>query len=144
MRLGALFIAVCMVVIAASAGATMYLGFGFSGAEAIIVALAVLTALGLYNIFSSRMGVRSMVGSQLGELSRGNFELARQVNEISRRLSTVEGRVESAQQRARAAVDPLAVEISELSTLVRQLAETVATHETRFNEAAKSATAPAA
>src|SRR5262245_39848344 len=144
MRLGALFIAVCMVVIAASAGATMYLGFGFSGAEAIIVALAVLTALGLYNIFSSRMGVRSMVGSQLGELSRSNFELARQLNEISRRLSTVEGRVESAQQRARAAVDPLAVEISELSTLVRQLAETVATYETRFNEVARSATTPAA
>ena len=31
MRLGAIFVAVCMVVIAASAGATVYLGFGFSG-----------------------------------------------------------------------------------------------------------------
>ena len=137
MRLGAVFIAVCIVVIAASAGATVYLGFGFSGTEAIIVALAVLTALGLYNTFSTRLGVRSAVGSQLSDLSRSNFELARQVNEIGRRLSGVEGRVESAQQRARAAIDPLAVEISELGTLVRQLAETVATYEARFDELAK-------
>ena len=144
MRLGAVFIAVCIVVVAASAGATVYLGFGFSGTEAIIVALAAMTALGLYYTFSNRLGVRSAVGSQLSELSRSNFELARQVNEISRRLSGVEGRVESAQQRARAAVDPLAVEISELGTLVRQLAETVATYEARFDELAKAAaTAPA-
>ena len=49
MRLGAIFVAICMVVIAASAGATVYLGFGFSATEAIIVALSVLTALGLYS-----------------------------------------------------------------------------------------------
>jgi cyclic-di-GMP phosphodiesterase TipF (flagellum assembly factor) len=142
MRLGAVFIAVCMVVIAACAGATVYLGFGFTGTEAIIVALSVLTALGLYNTFSTRMGVRSMVGSQLSELSRSNFELARQMNDLSRRLSAVEGRVEGVQHRARAAIDPLAVEISELGTLVRQLAETVANYEARFGEAAQSAPAP--
>jgi cyclic-di-GMP phosphodiesterase TipF (flagellum assembly factor) len=141
MRLGAIFIVVCMVVIAASAGATVYLGFGFTGTEAIIVALSVLTALGLYNTFSARVGVRSMVGGQISELSRSNFELARQMNDLGKRLSAVEGRVEGVQHRARAAIDPLAVEISELGTLVRQLAETVATYETRFGEAAKAHTA---
>ncbi|MBX9777405.1 MAG: EAL domain-containing protein [Xanthobacteraceae bacterium] len=143
MRLGAIFIVACMVVIAASAGATVYLGFGFTGTEAIIVALSVLTALGLYNTFSTRMGVRSMVGSQLSELSRSNFELARQMNDLGKRLSAVEGRVEGVQHRARAAIDPLAVEISELGTLVRQLAETVATYEARFGDAAKAPTAAA-
>ena len=143
MRLGAIFVVVCMVVIAASAGATVYLGFGFTGTEAIIVALSVATALGLYNTFSTRMGVRSMVGSQLSELSRSNFELARQMNDLGKRLSAVEGRVEGVQHRARAAIDPLAVEISELGTLVRQLAETVATYETRFGEAANVQAAPA-
>jgi cyclic-di-GMP phosphodiesterase TipF (flagellum assembly factor) len=142
MRLGAIFIVVCMVVIAACAGATVYLGFGFTGTEAIIIALSVLTALGLYNTFSTRMGVRSMVGSQLSELSRSNFELARQMNDLSRRLSAVEGRVEGVQHRARAAIDPLAVEISELGTLVRQLAETVANYEARFGEAAQFAPSP--
>ena len=95
MRLGAVFIAICMVVIAASAGATVYLGFGFSATEAIIVALSVLTALGLYGTVATRLGVRSMVGSQLGDLSRSNFELARQVTELSRRLSGVEGRMDT-------------------------------------------------
>jgi cyclic-di-GMP phosphodiesterase, flagellum assembly factor TipF len=143
MRLGAIFVVVCMVVIAASAGATVYLGFGFTGTEAVIVALSVATALGLYNTFSTRMGVRSMVGSQLSELSRSNFELARQMNDLGKRLSAVEGRVEGVQHRARAAIDPLAVEISELGTLVRQLAETVATYETRFGEVANAQTANA-
>jgi cyclic-di-GMP phosphodiesterase, flagellum assembly factor TipF len=141
MRLGAIFVAICMVVIAASAGATVYLGFGFSATEAIIVALSVLTALGLYGTVATRLGVRSMVGSQLGELSRSNFELARQVTELSRRLSGLEGRMDTVQHRARAATDPLAVEISELSTLVRQLAETVATYEARFDDMAEAVAA---
>jgi cyclic-di-GMP phosphodiesterase TipF (flagellum assembly factor) len=139
MRLGAVFVAVCMVVIAASAGATVWLGFGFSGAEAIIVALAVLTALGLYNTVATRVGVRTAVGSQLGDLSRSNFELARQLTELTRRVGAAESRIEGAQARARAAMDPLSVEISELGTLVRQLAETVATYETRFGDIAKPA-----
>jgi len=144
MRLGAIFVAICMALVAASAGATVYLGFGFSATEAIIAALSVLTALGLYGTVATRLGVRSMVGSQLGELSRSNFELARQATELSRRLSAVEGRMDTVQHRARAATDPLAVEISELSTLVRQLAETVATYETRFADMAKAAAAPPA
>ena len=129
MRLGTVFIVACMVVIAASAGALLYLGFGFSGMEAVVVGLAVLTALGLYTTVSTRSGVRSAVGSQLGDLSRSNFELARQVNDLNRRIAGVESRADVAQARARAAIDPLAVEISELGTLVRQLAETVATYE---------------
>jgi cyclic-di-GMP phosphodiesterase TipF (flagellum assembly factor) len=141
MRLRAVFIAICVVVIAASAGATAYLGFGFAGTEAVIVALSVLTALGLYKTVATRMGVRAVVGSQLGDLSRSNFELSRQVTELSRRLAGVEGRVDTAQHRARAAIDPLAVEISELGTLVRQLAETVATYEAKFVDIAKSAPA---
>ena len=136
MRLGTVFIVACMVVIAASAGALLYLGFGFSGMEAMVVGLTVLTGLGLYTTVSSRSGVRSAVGSQLGDLSRSNFELARQVNDLNRRIAGVESRVDVAQARARAAIDPLAVEISELGTLVRQLAETVATYEARFGEIA--------
>ena len=102
--------------------------------ESVIVALAVLTALGLYNTVSTRLGVRAVVGSQLDDLSRGNADLARQVAEMGRRLAALEGRMDSVQNRARAATDPLAVEIGELGTLVKQLAETVAAHEARFSE----------
>ena len=135
MRPGAIFVAVCMVLIAASAGATIYLGFGFTIPESAIVALAVLTALGLYNTVSTRLGVRAVVGSQLNDLSRGNADMARQLAELGRRLAAIEGKVEGAVDRARAATDPLAIELGELGTLVKQLAETVAQHETAIAEA---------
>jgi cyclic-di-GMP phosphodiesterase TipF (flagellum assembly factor) len=137
MRFGAFFISICMLLIAGSAGATAYLGFGFAPTEAITVALAVLTALVLYNMFSTRLGVRAVVGSQLTDISRGNADMARQVAEIGRRLAAVEGRVESALTRTRAAAEPLAVEIGDLGTLVRQLAESVAAHETKLTEIAQ-------
>ncbi|MEA2907128.1 MAG: cyclic-di-GMP phosphodiesterase, flagellum assembly factor TipF [Alphaproteobacteria bacterium] len=130
MRLGAIFIAVCMVLIAASAGAVVYLVFGFNISEAVTVAVAVLTALGLYNTVSTRVGVRAVVGSQLRDLARGSADMARQVAEMGRRLAALESRVETTLDKTRAATDPLAVEIGELGTLVKQLAETVAAHET--------------
>jgi cyclic-di-GMP phosphodiesterase TipF (flagellum assembly factor) len=75
MRLGALFVAVCMTVIAASTGTVVYFGYGFTGADAIIVGIAALTALALYNAVSTQANVRSVVGPQLAELSRGSGDL---------------------------------------------------------------------
>src|SRR5436305_1324899 len=76
MRLGAIFVAVCMTVIAVSAGAVVYYAYGFTGADAIMVAISALTALALYNTVSTRMNVKSVVGPQLTELSRGSADLA--------------------------------------------------------------------
>jgi cyclic-di-GMP phosphodiesterase TipF (flagellum assembly factor) len=134
MRLGPFFVAFCIVVIAASAGAVVYFGLGFALTDAIIVAVAVLTALALYNTVSSRLNVRAVVGSQLADLSRGTADLARQVAEIGRRLATVESKLERTMARGEGSSEPLAGEISELGTLVNQLAETVALHEALFNE----------
>jgi cyclic-di-GMP phosphodiesterase TipF (flagellum assembly factor) len=134
MRLGALFVAVCMTVIAASAGAVVYFAYGFTGADAIIVAIAALTALALYNAVSTRMNVRSVVGPQLTELSRGGADLARQIAEMGRRLAVVESRLERTLAKGEATIEPLAGEISELGTLVDQLAETVANHATQLTE----------
>jgi cyclic-di-GMP phosphodiesterase TipF (flagellum assembly factor) len=47
---------------------------------------------------------------------------------MSRRLAAVESRVEGAVNKARGAVDPIAAEIGELGGLVRQIADTVASH----------------
>jgi cyclic-di-GMP phosphodiesterase TipF (flagellum assembly factor) len=134
MRLGAIFIAVCMTVIAASAGAVVYFGYGFTGADAIVVAIAALTALALYNAVSTRMNVRSVVGPHLTELSRGGADLARQLAEMGRRLAALEARVERSLTKGEATIEPLAVEISELGALVDQLAETVASHQTQLSE----------
>jgi cyclic-di-GMP phosphodiesterase, flagellum assembly factor TipF len=141
MRLGAIFVAVCMVIIAGSAGATLYFYLGVSASEAATVGVATLTALALYNAVSTRIGLRTAVGRQLADLSRGVAELARQVAEMGRRLPAMEGKVETALDRTREVTDPLAAEIGELGTLVKQLAETVAAHQTAIDALARGAAA---
>jgi cyclic-di-GMP phosphodiesterase TipF (flagellum assembly factor) len=127
-RIGVIFVAICMVVIAGSLGAVLYLGFEVDIRTSAIVALATLTGMALYNTVSGRLRDRADLGDQIGDLSRGTTDLARQVGEISRRLNVLEGRVDKAAERARGTVDPIAAEIGELGTLVRQIAETVASH----------------
>ena len=128
-RLGATFVAVCVVLIAASFGAVAYLYFGLSGAEASILALAALTGLALYNTVTARLRDRTDIGSQIADLSRGGADLARQVAEMGRRVAAIEGKVEGSLNKARTIADPLAAELGELGTLVKQLAETVAAHD---------------
>src|SRR5262245_41393072 len=144
MRLGAIFVAVCMVIIAGSAGAIVYFYLGVGASEAATVGVATLTALALYNTVSTRIGMRTAVARQLADLSRGVAELARQVAEMGRRLPAVESKADNAVDRAREVTDPLAAEIGELGTLVKQLAETVAAHQTAIDTLARApAAAPA-
>ena len=137
MRLAALFVALCMVLIAGSAGAASYFALGFRPAEAVLVAVAILTALSIYNTVAGRMGMRSVVSTQLRDLSRGCAEMARHIAETERGLAALEKRVAGTLDKTRAATDPLANEIGELSLLVRQLADTVAAHEAILTEAAR-------
>jgi cyclic-di-GMP phosphodiesterase, flagellum assembly factor TipF len=127
-RISAIFIAACVVLIAASAGAVLYLGFGVDASTSAIVALAALTGMALFNSVSNRLRDRADLGDQIADLSRGTADLARQVAEISRRLNATEAKIASPTQRARAANDPLATEIGELGALVKQVAQTVASH----------------
>jgi cyclic-di-GMP phosphodiesterase TipF (flagellum assembly factor) len=127
-RISAIFIAGCVVLIAASAGAVLYLGFGVDARASAIVALAALTGMALFNSVSNRLRDRSDLGDQIADLSRGTADLARQVAEISRRLNVAEAKIASPTHRARAANDPLATEIGELGALVKQIAQTVASH----------------
>ena len=95
-RISTIFIAICMVLVAASLGLVLYSVAGISGSESAIVALTALTFLILYNAVSMRLRDRSDVGGQIADLSRGTADLARQVAEFGRRLAAVEGRVVSA------------------------------------------------
>ncbi len=131
-RIGAIFIALCMVLIAASLGAVLYLRLGFSAPDAGLAALAVLTVLALYNAVSGRRRDRIVMNDQLASLARGSGDLARQLAEFSRRLAAVEDKTGASATGAsstKGAGQPLAAEIEELSRLVRQLAESVAQHE---------------
>jgi cyclic-di-GMP phosphodiesterase TipF (flagellum assembly factor) len=136
LRLGAIFIVLCMVVIAASAGAALYLLVGLHATESMIVGIAVLTGLAIYNAATTRMRDRADLGAQIADLSRGTADLARQVAELARKTAEFETQhtaiVDGAAEKARAATEPVAAEVGELGTLVKQLAETVALHELKF------------
>ncbi|HEY9452564.1 MAG TPA: EAL domain-containing protein, partial [Bradyrhizobium sp.] len=95
-RISTIFIAICMVLLAASLGLVLHTMAGFNSSEAAIVALTALTFLILYNAVSMRLRDRSDVGGQIADLSRGTADLARQVAEFGRRLAAVEGRLVSA------------------------------------------------
>ncbi|WP_234685425.1 EAL domain-containing protein [Bradyrhizobium monzae] len=128
-RISTIFIAICMVLVAASLGLVLYAVAGISGTESAIVALTALTFLILYNAVSMRLRDRSDVGGQIADLSRGTADLARQVAEFGRRLAAIEGRVASSNSTNSDRVQSVIGEINELGGLVKQLAATVSTHE---------------
>jgi cyclic-di-GMP phosphodiesterase TipF (flagellum assembly factor) len=134
-RISTIFVAICMVLVAASLGLVLYSVAGISGSESAIVALTALTFLILYNAVSMRLRDRSDVGGQIADLSRGTADLARQVAEFGRRLALVEGRVVSANSANADRVQSVAGEINELGVLVQQLAVSVANHDDMLSSA---------
>ena len=150
MRIGAIFIASCMVLIAASFGAVLYLRLGFSASDSALVGLGLLTVLALYNAVTGRRRDRAVVNDQVASLARGSGDLARQVAEFGRRLAALEERISNLGAlgalggigNAPQAEQPLAGEIEELSRLVRQLADTVAQHELALSAARSSPSVP--
>lgn len=136
LRLGAIFVVVCMVLIAASAGAALYLLVGLRAQESMIIAISILTGLAIYNATNNRLRDRANLAAQIADLSRGCADLARQVAEVGRRTAALETQGDQiasvAVNQARLATESFTTELGELSTLVKQLAETVAVHELKF------------
>lgn len=128
-RISTIFVAICMVLVAASLGLILYSLAGISGSQSALVALTALTFLILYNAVAMRLRDRSDVGSQIADLSRGTSDLARQVAEFSRRLSAIEGRMASSNTTGSDRLQGMISEINELGGLVKQLAISVAHHE---------------
>src|SRR5450432_866833 len=122
-RISTIFIAICMVLVAASLGLVLYSMAGISGSESAIAALTALTFLILYNAVSMRLRDRTDVGSQVADLSRGIADLARQVAEFGRRVSAIEARVATTDSNGQERIQSVMGEISELGTLVKQLAD---------------------
>jgi len=141
-RLNAIFIAFCMVLIAASAGIVSWLALSFTGMEATVLAVAVMTALVLMNSVTGRQRDRYDMGGQIADLSRATADIGRQVSELDRRLVGMEGEVAAAMDRTRSATEPLASEIDELGGLVKELADAVAAHEQMLESAIANATPP--
>lgn len=128
-RISTIFIAICMVLIAASLGLMLHSLAGLAVSESAIVALTALTFLILYNAVSMRLRDRTDVGGQIADLSRGTADLARQVAEFGRRLSAIETRLSATDANGQERIQTVAGEISELGSLVKQLASSVAAHD---------------
>ncbi|UYO55007.1 EAL domain-containing protein [Rhodopseudomonas palustris] len=141
-RISTIFIAVCMVLIATSLGMVVYAVAGFNFAQASLVGLTALTLFVLYQAVSMRMRDRAEAGDQIADLSRGTADLARQVGEFGRRLAVVEAKLVSAQSSQQDRVQHVSDEITELGTLVQQLAASVAAHEDLLTSAARSEVRP--
>jgi cyclic-di-GMP phosphodiesterase TipF (flagellum assembly factor) len=161
MRLDLVFVTVCMVLIAGSAGAVAYSAFGFGAGSAMLSAIGMLALLIVYNLVSARVAAPPPAQTQPGDLLRITTDvvrqeaarqdtlrqevrqeirqelrqdMARQVGQVERDLATLERRVDGAIERTRAATEPLAAEVGELGTLIRQLAETLSDHERKLTE----------
>src|SRR5262249_15059258 len=111
--------------------------------EASVVAIAVLTALVVYNAATTRIRDQETVSQQIADLARGTADLARQVGDIGRRIEAAEAASIASQERIRQAVVPLSNEIGTLGDLVKELAESVAAHEAELARDAVSALMPA-
>jgi cyclic-di-GMP phosphodiesterase, flagellum assembly factor TipF len=142
-RISTIFIAICMVLVAASLGLILYSVAGISGLESAIVALTALTFLILYNAVSMRLRDRTDVGGQIADLSRGTADLARQVAEFGRRLTAVEGKLNSLNHAGADRIQAVVGEINELGGLVKQLAVSVAGHDDMLAASAAAAAAVA-
>lgn len=141
-RISTIFIAICMVLVAASFGLILYSVAGINGMESAIAALTALTFLILYNAVSMRLRDRTDVGGQIADLSRGTADLARQVAEFGRRLTAVEGKLNSLNHAGADRIQAVVGEINELGGLVKQLAVSVASHEDMLSANATAAVQP--
>ncbi|MDC7987732.1 EAL domain-containing protein, partial [Rhodoplanes sp. TEM] len=135
-RVGAIFVGLCMALIAGSLGTLMYLYVGTNAAESAIVTLVAFTGLAVYNAVALKARERGDADGPIADLSRGTTDLARQVIDLGRRVATMESRLDGVLDRVGEAAKPLSDELGELGSLLSQLAETVATHDTLLRSGA--------
>ena len=126
MRIGTIFIIVCMTLIAASIGAALHFMAGIQPSEAAYIALAILFALMTCEVVASRNRDRAEIAERFEELSRASSDIAREVGVLGRRVAALES---TAGADLKSITAPFAREIGELADLVEDLAESVAVHD---------------
>ena len=134
-RFSAIFVVACMALIAVSLGVVSYVHFDFTGLEAALVGFAVLMALVVYSTLSERLRERADAREQISALTRNSGDMTRQLAEFGRRISAVDNRVERAFERSTEKAQPLVSELAELSSQVKDLAGSVASHDAALSAA---------
>ena len=128
-RISAIFIAVCMVLVAGSIGFVVYLRFGLTGAERFWSGSASSPRLrSITRLLPAPATARKVSDQIASTISRSSPTW--RASSPSSAASSAPWRPRSIRcSTALASAQPLAVEIEELSTLVKHLANSVAAHE---------------
>jgi len=126
MRIGSVFIIICMALVAASIGAALHYLAGVSINECAYISLAILFALMTFEVISSRNRDKAEMTGRIEELSRAVSDISREVGTLGRRASALENATDA---EMKGLIAPLAREIGELADLVENLAESVAVHD---------------
>lgn len=120
------FIALSILVVAASAGVVLRFQVGLEAPDATYVASGLALALFALQFWTNR--ARARRSDDLDLLSEKLDRVRGEIDDLARRMATLEG---SLSRRIRDEVHPIVAEVDVLGTLLRQVTETVADLEVR-------------
>jgi len=130
-RFADLFIAICIPVVAASAGVVAYHQFDASGRMAALFSACVLGLLVLLRLDALRRRAQSETLAQMAAMARRMTEMEGEIVAVERRLGAVE---DGGSRRSRDDIDQVVAEVEVIGTLTRQVIETVADLEVQVAE----------
>jgi cyclic-di-GMP phosphodiesterase, flagellum assembly factor TipF len=125
-RFRSVFVVICMVLIAVSAGVALHFAAGLPRAEAAIVTVALMFALVLCEVLAVRAREYNAMLDRYENLARASAEIAREVGKLGHRVAALETVPTGG---AKASNETLGRDVRELNTLMHELAESVAMHE---------------
>lgn len=134
------FVAVCIVVIAISAGMVVWLQSGHGAFAGVSVTLALLLVLLLVQAHSNRVRDREIMERQIDDLARRTSHALGELSAIERRLAAIEtGRVSIKVDDSH-----LVNEMEAMSTLLTHVAESVGALDSRMERVEREVDRPAA
>lgn len=140
MRIGSIFIILCMALVAGSIGAALHYLAAVPVTECAYISLAILFALMTLEVIASRNRDKTEMTGRIEELSRAASDISREVGTLGRRVSALEN---ASNAELKSLTAPLSQEIGELADLVENLAESVAVHDALLAAPRPVAEAPA-
>ncbi|MBB4304181.1 cyclic-di-GMP phosphodiesterase TipF (flagellum assembly factor) [Rhodobium orientis] len=141
-RIIAIFVFVCMVVIAGSVGVVAHLQLGADIGEALLLSAAVMLVVVMLQAESQRRRERRLVAGRFDEVLE-NFEAtADEITNVERRLVKLEAETQPERSNQ---IDSLLAEVEVLGAIVKQMAEQLTESEARIadlEERERQAAAP--
>ncbi|WP_316861458.1 EAL domain-containing protein [uncultured Cohaesibacter sp.] len=130
-RLGAVFIAICIVAISVSVGAISHFKFGLTIPEASPIAFGILVTLLIIHYQISRVRDRVILDEQMDDITRLKLTLTKEVQDVRELARDLN---DTLSERLEKEVEPVLGEMEILGTIVKQLAESCAELDERMDK----------